>query len=166
MILKSNNQIKANQVRLIDQNGQMVGVVPLADALIMAQSAGLDLVEVSPNPELPVCKILDFHKLKYDAKKKAALAKKKQKVSLLKEIKLRPNIGQNDLDIKIKHIKEFIEHNHKVKIILTFRGREITHPEIGTNIMQNIIEQLGNSIKVEFGPKIQGNQILLIIMPQ
>lgn len=141
----------------------MVGVVPLAKALQMANDAGLDLVEISPNAEPPVCKILDFSRFKYDAKKKVQEAKKKQKKVALKEMKFKVNIGQGDLDVKIRKIKEFLEDGDKVKLSLWFKGREIVHKDRGKELFDRILESLGPLAKVEFEPKMEGKQIIMII---
>ncbi|MCA0254954.1 MAG: translation initiation factor IF-3 [Proteobacteria bacterium] len=160
---KANREIRAEQVRLIDSKGQMVGVVPLAKALQMANDAGLDLVEISPNAEPPVCKILDFSRFKYDAKKKIQEAKKKQKKVALKEMKFKVNIGQGDLDVKIRKIKEFLEDGDKVKLSLWFKGREIVHKDKGKELFDRILESLGALAKIEFEPKMEGKQIIMII---
>ncbi len=141
----------------------MVGVVPLAKALQMANDAGLDLVEISPNAEPPVCKILDFSRFKYDAKKKIQEAKKKQKKVALKEMKFKVNIGQGDLDVKIRKIKEFLEDGDKVKLSLWFKGREIVHKDKGKELFDRILESLGALAKIEFEPKMEGKQIIMII---
>jgi len=150
---------------LVDQNGEMLGVVKLQDAIFRATSQGLDLVEISPNSEPPVCKILDFGKFKYEAKKKKQLAKKKQKNIELKEIKLRPNIGDNDLNIKIKQITKFLNEGHKVKITVRFRGREITHNELGINLANSIMESTTEVAKAELEPKIEGKQVAMVLAP-
>ncbi len=141
----------------------MIGVVPLPKALQMANDAGLDLVEISPNAEPPVCKILDFSRFKYDAKKKVQEAKKKQKKVALKEMKFKVNIGQGDLDVKIRKIKEFLEDGDKVKLSLWFKGREIVHKDKGKELFDRILENLGSLAKVEFEPKMEGKQIIMII---
>jgi len=143
----------------------MLGVVKLQDAIFRATSQGLDLVEISPNSEPPVCKILDFGKFKYEAKKKKQLAKKKQKNIELKEIKLRPNIGDNDLNIKIKQITKFLNEGHKVKITVRFRGREITHNELGINLANSIMESTTEVAKAELEPKIEGKQVAMVLAP-
>lgn len=129
----------------------------------MANDAGLDLVEISPNAEPPVCKILDFSRFKYDAKKKIQEAKKKQKKVALKEMKFKVNIGQGDLDVKIRKIKEFLEDGDKVKLSLWFKGREIVHKDRGKELFDRILESLGTLAKVEFEPKMEGKQIIMII---
>lgn len=142
----------------------MIGIVPISKAKYMAQKEELDLVEIAPNADIPVCKIMDFNKFKYEQKKKIHDAKKNQKVVIVKEIKLRPNIGQHDLMNKIKHIKEFIEEEHKVKVALTFKGREMTHTEVGQAVFETVLAELGDLVKAEFGPKMQGNQLVAIFV--
>jgi translation initiation factor IF-3 len=154
-----------NKVRLLDNQGNMLGVVSIAEALEQAERAGLDLVEISPNSEPPVCKILDFGKFKYESKKRIQDAKKKQKITALKEMKFKLNIGQGDFDTKLRKIKEFIEDGDKVKISLWFKGREIVHNEIGMRLFDRIVENLGGLIKVESQPKMEGKQIIMVICP-
>ena len=139
---KSNLEITTPTVRLVDENGEMLGVVSLSTALEQAQKAGLDLVEISPNSEPPVCKIMDFGRHKYQEKKKIHDARKRQRTVSLKEIKLRPTIGDHDLQIKIKSINSFILAGDKVKITLKFKGREITHQEFGYSVFEKIKPQL------------------------
>lgn len=163
---KANLEITAPTVRLIDETGEMVGVVTLNIALDKAEKAELDLVEISPNSEPPVCKIMDFGRYKYQEKKKIHDARKKQKVISLKEIKLRPTIGDHDLQIKIKSMNSFIEHGDKVKITLKFKGREITHQEIGFAVFEKIKLQLTEEAKIEYEPKMEGNQLMMIVVPK
>jgi translation initiation factor IF-3 len=151
------------QVRLIDQDGTMIGLTPTHQALKRAQEAGLDLVEVSPNAEPPVCKIIDFGKFKYEAKRKLQMAKKHQKVITVKEIKLRPNIGQHDLDVKTKQIKGFILDKEKVKISMRFKGREMAHNQLGMALVKKIIDQVSDIATIEVQPKIEGNQIIAML---
>ncbi len=144
----------------------MVGIVTKEQALIIAQAAGLDLVEISPQVEPPICKILDFGKYKYENKKKSQEAKKKQKNIVIKEIKLRPNIAKGDLEIKMRNIRHFIDDGNKVKVSLQFRGRELLHQNLGYQLLETIIENLKDVIKLEISPKIEGNQITMIVIPQ
>lgn len=143
----------------------MQGIVQRDAAIQKASSLGLDLVEIAPNSEPPVCKILDFGKFKYEAKKKKQLAKKKQKNVELKEIKLRPNIGENDLNIKIKQITKFLTEGHKVKITVRFRGREITHNELGINLANTIVEKTEEISKPESEAKVEGRQVVMVLAP-
>ena len=125
----------------------------------------LNLVEIVPNADPPVCKILDFGKYKYEYKKRSRDLKKKQKIVILKEVKFKPNIGQNDFDVKLRRIKSFLSQGDKVKVSLLFKGREITHTEIGMRILQRILSDLGENVRVELAPKIEGNQALMILAP-
>ena len=147
-------------------DGEMLGVFPIEQALLKAEQQALDLVEISPNAVPPVCKLMDFGKFKYESKKKAHDAKRKQRVSVTKEIKLRPNIGLHDLEIKIKAIHKFISEGDKVKITLKFKGREITHHEIGMNLLQKVIEDTKDFAKTEVEPKFEGKQLLLQLAPK
>ena len=144
----------------------MIGIVPLAEGLRLAATRSLDLVEISPTAEPPVCKILDFGKFKFEARKKIHDARKKQKVVEIKEIKLRPNIGQNDYEVKLRSAVKFINEGDKVKITLRFKGREITHHEIGLALLERFRDDLAEISKVEFAPKMEGKQLLMIIVPK
>ncbi len=161
-----NREIKAMQVRLVGADGEMVGVVKLYEALAAAAQANLDLVEISPQAEPPVCKIMDFGKYKYESKKRIQESRKKQKVVSVKEIKFRPNIGQGDFEVKLRSIKKFIEAGDKVRISLWFRGREIVHSEIGMSLFEKITSSLEDIAKVELEPKMEGKQILMILVPK
>ena len=162
---RANREIKAMQVRLVAEDGEMVGIVPLVEALRRAELARLDLVEISPQAEPPVCKILDFGKYKYELQKKANEARKKQKVIQIKEIKLRPGIDKHDLGIKLKQVEKFLGEGDKVKITLRFRGREMAHQEIGMALLARVQEQLADKIKVEHAPKAEGRQVVMVIAP-
>ena len=144
----------------------MVGVVSLRDALFAAEEAGLDLVEVSPNADPPVCKILDYGKYKYEAQKKANEARKKQKIIEVKEIKLRPNIDEHDYDIKMKAIRRFLEEGDKVKVTMRFRGREMAHQDIGMNVLVKVRDTLEDLGKVEQMPKLEGKQMIMVLAPR
>lgn len=144
----------------------MLGVVKLNKALEIADSVGLDLVEVSPNAKPPVCKILDYGKYKFEAQKKAAKARKKQKIIDIKEIKFRPNIDTNDFNIKIKNVIKFLIAGDKVKITLRYRGREMAHRELGIKILNNIKEETKQQAKVELEPKLEGRQAIMILAPE
>lgn len=163
---KANEKIQADKVRLVDENGEMLGVVPIEEALKKAKSKGLDLVEISPNAEPPVCKMLDFGKFKFEQQRKKNNSKKKQKVAQLKEIKLRPTIDKHDLQVKMNSVLKFLKNGDKVKFTLRFRGREVTHQEIGMNVMDIIKEQTAEVAKIEFGPKMDGKQIIMVISPK
>ncbi len=159
-IFKINNEIAAKEVRLINENGEMIGVTETSQAIKMAIIAGLDLVEVSPNAEPPVCKIANFGKMKYEIQKKAADAKKKQKVIETKEIKFSINIGKGDYDVKIKQIIKFVEKGDKVKISIKMKGREMTHLELAEQMMQNITQDLSLVAKFESNPRMEGKQMV------
>lgn len=163
---KANLEITASKVRLVDEKGEMLGIVSIAEALEQAQKLGLDLVEISPNSEPPVCKIMDFGRYKYQEKKKVHDARKKQKTVSLKEIKLRPTIGDHDLQIKIKSMNSFILEGNKVKITLKFKGREITHQEFGFAVFEKIKLQLVEEAKIEYEPRMEGNQLMMIVVPK
>lgn len=158
-----NQAITSAKVRLVDENGQMVGIVSKAEALQMASAADLDLVEVSPNADPPVCKILDYGKYKYEAQKKKSEAKKKQKVIEIKEIKIRPVIDENDYQVKMRSIRRFLDDGDKVKVTLRFRGREMSHQDLGMEVLQRIQDELKELVKVEQAPKLEGRQVILII---
>jgi translation initiation factor IF-3 len=161
---KANREIKATEVRLINSDGEMLGIFPTNEALKKAYSLSLDLVEISPTAEPPVCKILDFGKYKYEAKKKITDAKKKQKVVSLKELKLRPNIGQSDFEVKMKSCKKFIEEGDKVKITLWFKGREFVHQELGDQLIEKIIESTKEYSKIESAPKKEGKNVTMTLV--
>jgi len=144
----------------------MVGIVSRRDGLEAAAAAGLDLVEVSPNAEPPVCKILDYGRFKYEAQKKANEARKKQKVIEVKEIKLRPGIEAHDYEIKMRAVKKFLEEGDKVKVTLRFRGREMVHQEIGVRVLERVREELGDLAKVEQFPRMEGRQLIMVMAPR
>ncbi len=141
----------------------MIGVVSIADAMRQASAKGLDLVEISPNAEPPVCKILDFSRYKYDSKKRQQEAKKKQKRTSLKEMKFKVNIGQGDFDVKINKIRKFLESGDKVKVSLWFKGREIVHRDKGHELFQKVLESLREVAKIDAEPKMEGKQIIMIL---
>ncbi|WP_341808156.1 translation initiation factor IF-3 [Wolbachia endosymbiont (group E) of Neria commutata] len=158
-----NEFITAREVRLVDHTGEMIGVVLIERALESAQSVGLDLVEIAPDSTPPVCKILDYSKQKYDAKKKASEAKKKQKTLTTKEIKIGPNIGDHDYGTKLRHAREFLEHGHKVKVTMRFRGRELINTDVGLEKLERLITDTEDIAKVELAPKREGNQYFLAL---
>lgn len=161
-----NDQIRAREVRLIDETGQNVGVVAKLDAMARAEAAGLDLVEISPDAEPPVCKILDFGKFKYQEQKKAAEARKNQKIVEIKEIKMRPGIDDHDYDVKMRAIKRFFEEGDKVKITLRFRGREMAHSQLGMEVLQRVKAETEPFAKVESEPRFEGRQMVMILAPR
>jgi len=151
---------------LIDQNGQMIGVVPRREGLSRAVEAGLDLVEVSPNAEPPVCKILDYGKFKYEAQKKKNEARKKQKIIEVKEIKMRPGIDDHDYDVKMRAMHRFLGEGDKVKVTMRFRGREMVHQELGLKVLERVRGQLDEVAKVEQMPRLEGRQMTMVIAPK
>ena len=161
-----NEEIRSVQVRLIDQDGEMQGVMSARDAMLRAFSVGLDLLEISPNADPPVCKILDFGKYKYELQKKKNEAKKKQKVIEIKEIKVRPNIDENDYQVKMRARKSFIEDGDKVKVTLRFRGREMAHQDIGIRVLERIRAELELATKVEQMPRLENRQMVMVLSPR
>jgi len=161
-----NGAIIAKQIRVIDSAGEMLGLMSVRDALAKAEEAGLDLVEISPNAEPPVCKILDYGKYRFEMQKKAAEARKKQKVVELKEIKLRPGIDDHDFDIKMKNALSFLQDGDKVKITLRFRGREMSHQDIAQALLKRVREFLDDAGKVIAEPSFEGRQIVMILAPK
>jgi translation initiation factor IF-3 len=161
-----NEEIRVREVQLIDATGHNHGATPIQAALEMAQSAGLDLVEIAPNSSPPVCKILDYGKFKYQAQKKAAEARKKQHVVEIKEIKLRPMIDDHDYDVKMRSMKRFFEEGDKVKITLRFRGREMAHQELGYQLLNRVKGDIGQMAKVESEPRFEGRQMVMILAPR
>ncbi len=160
-----NDQIRVRQVRLIDADGEQVGVVDIADALKRAEDSGLDLVEISPNAEPPVCKILDYGKFKYEQQKKANEARKKQKTIDLKELKLRPTIEKHDYEVKMRNARRFLEEGDKVKITMRFRGREMAHTGIAMEVLNRVKAELADLSKIEQEPKLEGRQMIMVLGP-
>jgi translation initiation factor IF-3 len=153
-------------VRLVDERGQMVGVVNRNDAIARAAEVGLDLVEVAANADPPVCKILDFGKYKYEEQKKKNEARKKQKVIEVKEIKLRPGIDDHDYDVKMRSMVKFIEEGDKVKVTMRFRGRELAHQELGMNVLMRVRDDLDKVAKIEQVPRMEGRQMTMVMSPK
>ncbi|MBW2432801.1 MAG: translation initiation factor IF-3 [Deltaproteobacteria bacterium] len=161
-----NQSIRAKEVRLIDSEGQQVGIISIKEALEAAAEAGLDLVEVSPNANPPVCKIMDYGRYRYEQTKKKHEAKKKQSTFQLKEIKVRPKTGEHDLQVKIGHIKKFIGKKDKVKVSVIFRGREITLAELGNAVLQKIMDETEEIAMVEQEPKFEGRILVMVLAPK
>jgi translation initiation factor IF-3 len=161
-----NRQIRAKEVRVIDPDGNQIGIIPTNKALATANEFGLDLVEVSPNATPPVCKIMDYGRYKYEQTKKQQEAKKKQSTFQVKEIKVRPKTGDHDLNVKLGHIRKFIERKDKVKVTVMFRGREITLSEQGRELLQKIAEELVELATVEQYPKFEGRTMVMILSPK
>ena len=162
---KANERIRAIDVQVIGSDGGNIGTLPLNKAIELAKQEGLDLIEISPNANPPVCKIMDMGKYKYDLQKKANVAKKKQKTVALKEIKLRPGTDTHDYNFKIKNAKKFITKGDKVKFTVKFKGREMQHTGLGKELMNKIIEETKDIAKVESRPKFEGRQMVMIIQP-
>ena len=160
-----NREIIADKIRLIGADGEMVGVTSVAEGMRVAAASGLDLVEISPNAEPPVCKVMDYGKFRFAEQKKFQEARKKQKVIQIKEIKIRPGIGQHDLDIKVRAIHKFLDEGDKVKLTLRFRGREMAHMELGMAVLMKVKETLGDKIRVEHEPKTEGRQVIMVVAP-
>jgi len=154
------------RVRLVDERGRMVGIVGRSEALDMAGEAGLDLVEIAPGADPPVCKILDFGKYKYEEQKKKNEARKKQKIIEVKEIKLRPSIDDHDYLVKMKSMNKFIEEGDKVKVTMRFRGRELAHQELGMNVLMRVKDDLDSIAKVEQMPRMEGRQMTMVVAPR
>ena len=161
-----NDAIRSREVRLIDETGLNIGVVDRTVALEKATAAGLDLVEISPDAQPPVVKILDFGKFKYQEQKKAAEARKRQKIVEIKEIKMRPNIDDHDYDVKMRSIKRFFEDGDKVKVTLRFRGREMAHMELGWELLKRVKADTETFSKVEYEPRLEGRQMVMILAPK
>ena len=162
---KSNNRINSPEVQVINSSGENLGVINTNEAIAMAKEEGLDLIEIAPNAKPPVCKIIDMGKFKYDAQKKANIAKKKQKIVLLKEIKMRPVTETHDYDFKVKNAKKFISKGDKVKFTIRFKGRELQHSHLGNKLMNKIKDDMKEIGKVELHPKFDGKQMIMVIQP-
>ena len=161
-----NEMINSRSVRCIDPDGEQLGILSIEEAMNKAEELGLDLVELQPNADPPVCKILDYGKHKYQAQKRANEARKKQKIIEVKEIKLRPNIDQHDYQVKMKAVRKFIDGGDKVKITLRFRGREMAHVELGTDLLSRVQEDIDDFAKIESMPKMEGRQMTMILAPK
>ncbi len=164
--LRVNGQIRVREVRLVDENGEQKGVVPTPTALKLAQEADLDLVEVAPQANPPVCKILDYGKYRFEMEKKLRDSKKKQKLQVLKEIRMQPKIDSHDLDFKSKHIREFLAGGDKVKVTVRFRGRELAHTELGLDVLKNVLTRLGDEFTVEKQPSMEGRFMSMTLAPK
>lgn len=163
---RTNKEIRVREVQLIDQEGKNQGVVQFPDALQLAEDAGLDLVEIVPGATPPVCKILDYGKFRFLEQKKAAEARKKQKVVELKEIKLRPGIDDHDYGVKMKAVRRFFEEGDKVKVTLRFRGREMAHQDIGYRLLERVRNETATIAKVEAAPSMEGRQMVMVLAPK
>ena len=161
-----NHMITSDKVRVIDENGENLGVMYTREAIEQAADVGLDLVEISPNADPPVAKFLDVGKFRYEAQKKANLARKNQKTQEIKEIKMRPNIDDHDYDVKMRAIHKFIGEGDKVKVTLRFRGREMVHQELGYKLLERLKADLGELAKVEAHPRMEGRQMTMVVAPK
>ena len=161
-----NEDIRVPRVLLIDQHGEKQGVMPTSSALEVAEEAGLDLVEIVPTADPPVCKILDYGKFRFQEQKKKNEARKRQKIVEIKEIKLRPNIDKHDYDVKARSMHRFFEEGDKVKVTLRFRGREMAHPELGMKLLQQVKADFDPVAKVEYEPRMEGKQMIMILAPR
>ena len=160
------DMIQSDKVRVIDENGENLGVMFTNEAIEQANEIGLNLVEVSPNADPPVCKFLDVGKYRYEAQKKANAARKTQKTQQIKEIKMRPNIDDHDYDVKMRSVKKFIEDGDKVKMTLRFRGREMAHQELGMDVLKRVQDDRAETAKVEAYPRLEGRQMLMVLAPK
>ena len=163
---RTNREIRAREVQLIDSEGHNLGVVQILDAQKLAEEAGLDLVEIVPTANPPVCKILDYGKFRYLEQKKQAEARKKQKTIEIKEIKLRPGIDDHDYDVKMRAVRRFFEEGDKVKVTLRFRGREMAHQDIGYKLLARVKEETNSIAKVEAEPSMEGRQMVMVLAPR
>ncbi|AIT81000.1 MULTISPECIES: translation initiation factor IF-3 [Novosphingobium] len=161
-----NNFIQADKVRVIDENGENIGVMYTREAIEQAADVGLDLVEVSPNADPPVCKFLDVGKYRYEAQKKANAARKTQKTQEIKEIKMRPNIDDHDYDVKMRNVQRFIGDGDKVKVTLRFRGRELSHQQLGMDLLRRVQADVEEIAKIEAYPRMEGRQMLMVLAPK
>jgi translation initiation factor IF-3 len=161
-----NEMIQADKVRVIDENGENLGVMYTKEAIEQAADLGLDLVEVSPNADPPVCKFLDVGKFRYEAQKKANVQRKTQKTQDIKEVKMRPNIDTHDYDVKMRNVHKFIGNGDKVKVTLRFRGRELSHQELGMNLLRRVQTDVEEVAKVEAYPRMEGRQMLMVLAPK
>jgi translation initiation factor IF-3 len=161
-----NNDIIAESIRVVGEDGEMLGVMSLESAMEKADEAALDLVEISPSSDPPVCKILDYGKYKYEAQKKANEARKKQKTIDVKEIKMRPSIERHDYDVKLRAINKFLDEGDKVKVTIRFRGREFLHQELGMQMLERVRGEIEEKAKVEAVPKMEGRQMVMVVAPR
>lgn len=164
--LRINEEIRIREVRVTSANGDQLGIMPTREALRMAEEQHLDLVEVAPKAKPPVCRIMDFGKYRYEQQKREKEARKKQKIVTIKEVKLRPNIEQHDFEVKLKNAFRFIEEGNKVKVTIMFRGRELSHPELGKDVLDRVAARLGDLVSVEKGAKLEGKNMTMIVAPK
>lgn len=160
-----NRRIRVPEIRVIDEEGEQLGIIPTLQALRRAEALGLDLVEVQPRAKPPVCKIMDYGKYKYEQSRKLAESRKKQQQIELKEVKFRPKTGEHDFEVKLKNLRRFLEKGNKGKVSVMFRGREIVHPEVGRDMLNRVIAALGEDATIEQHPRMEGRQIVMIVGP-
>lgn len=163
--MRVNRQIRISPIRVIDPEGEQVGIIPVEQALSMAEEQGLDLVEVAPLARPPVCRIMDYGKFKYEEQRKAREARKKQQHVQIKEVKMRPGIEDHDFDFKTRHARRFLEEGNKVKLTMMFRGRQMAHPEIGRQVLNKVSEMLSDIAKVEYGPAMEARAMTMVLTP-
>ena len=161
-----NEEIRVREVRLVSDDGEQLGIVPIRDALGIAQEKGLDLVEVAPSAQPPVCRLMDYGKFKFEQNKREKEARKKQKIISIKEVKMRPNIEEHDFQVKAKNARKFLSGGDKVKLTIMFRGREITHPELGEKLSLKFVGELTDISSVEKPPKVEGRNMVTVLIPK
>jgi translation initiation factor IF-3 len=164
--LRTNEQIRVREVRLIDDAGEQKGVLPIADALRMAKELGLDLVEIAPQSNPPVCKILDYGKFKFEQEKKLKDNRKHQKIVKIKEVRMQPKIDDHDLDFKSKHVRNFLLEGNKVKVTIRFRGRELAHTEIGEDVLKSVLVKIEGLYAMESPPRMEGRFMSMMLIPK
>ena len=164
--VRRNEEIEATEVRVINSNGDQAGVMPVREAIVLAKDEGLDLVEVSPNAEPPVCRIMDFGKYLFEQNKKAQQSKRKQKQVHVKEIKFRPGTDEGDYQIKLRKLMQFLEQGDKTKVTLRFRGREMAHQELGLEVLNRVRDEIAEVSKVEAEPRLEGRQMMMVLTPK
>lgn len=164
--VRVNRQIRISPIRLITEDGEQAGIVPVEQALAMAEEEGLDLVEVAPNARPPVCRIMDYGKFKYEEARKAKKAKKKQHTVHVKEVKFRPGIEDHDLEFKLRHARRFLEEGNKVKATMMFRGRQVTHAAIGREVLLGVAEELEDIGRIESHPSLEGRNMTMMLVPK
>ena len=164
--MRINEEIHIREVRVTSAEGEQLGIMLTRDALRMAEEQHLDLVEVAPKAKPPVCRIMDFGKFRYEQQKREKEAKKKQKTISIKEVKLRPNIDEHDFNVKLKNAFRFVEEGNKVKVTIMFRGRELSHPELGRVVLDRVSERLGDLVSIERGAKLEGKNMTMILSPK
>ncbi|WP_200800651.1 translation initiation factor IF-3 [Carboxydothermus pertinax] len=164
--LRINEEIRAKEVRVVKEDGTQLGIMPLKEALKLAEEMELDLVEIAPTAKPPVCKIMDYGKYRYQQSKKEKEAKKKQKIINVKEIKIRPSIEEHDFKVKLKNVLRFLEDGDKVKVTVMFRGRELAHPEIAYELLNKLSQEVGSIAVVERPAKLEGRNMIMILAPK